>query len=378
MVIWALFAGLTAVAVLFVLAPLARGRADAAPAAAGDVAVYRDQLAEIDRDLDAGLVGAEEAEAARAEIGRRLLRAARGDAAAAVSGSTRSRIVAVLAVVLVPAIAVGGYLRLGHPDLPDAPLTARLAEPKADSIDALIARVEAHLAQNPNDVRGWEVLGPVFMKQQRPDDAVRAWRKAIAIAGPSEKRATALGEALVAAGDGVIGDEARAAFRQALALAPQAVLPRMYLAAALLQDDKPAEAVAAWRDLVASATEADPWISVARQELARAEEAAAAAGAPVPPAATPTPSAPGPTADQIDAAAKMSAQDRSTMVADMVARLDERLKTSGGSIDDWERLVRSLTVLGRTDDARAAIERARSAFASDPAALARLDALARP
>jgi cytochrome c-type biogenesis protein CcmH len=377
--IWALFAGLTAVAVLFVLAPLARDRAGARASEAGDLSVYRDQLDEIDRDREAGLVAEPEAEAARAEISRRLLRAARRDeAAAGAAPNARARIVAGLALTLVPILSVGGYLAIGHPDLPDAPLAARLAAAPDDrSIEALVARVEAHLARNPDDARGWEVIAPVYLRLGRADDAARAWRAAIRIEGPDERREVGLGEALVAAADGTIGPEAQDAFRAALKVEPRSLLARMYLAAALGQDGKWPDAVAAWKAIVAAGTDADPWMGVAREELAKAE--AAAAGRPIPetpepPQAGATP--PGPTAAEMEAAGAMSSQDRSKMIAEMVARLDERLKTSGGTIQEWERLIRAYRVMGRGGEADAAIGRARTALAGDTAALARLDALA--
>ncbi len=384
MLIWALFAAMTAVAALIVLAALARrSPADAPSTDAGDVSVYRDQLAEIDRDLAAGLVAPSEAEAARAEIARRLIRAARTtDPSTEKRGTGRSRLVAALVVVLIPAVTVGTYLRLGHPDVPDAPLLARKAEPAGQSIDGLLAKVEAHLAEAPNDLRGWEVIVPVYMRMGRVEDAVQAIRQTIRIGGSTAKRQIALGEALVAAADGNIGEAARTAFEEALRIEPESVLPRMYLAAAMAQDGRLREAAGAWAAIVASGTEGDAWLPVARDELAKAE---AAAGLPpsAPAAPTAAPSAPaapkpapGPSKADMDAAAAMDPADRSAMISDMVARLDERLKTGGGSIEDWERLVKSLKVLGRLDDARAALTRARTALASDAAAAKRLDALA--
>lgn len=377
MLIWALFAGMTAVAALIVLAPLARRAKTSDGTPAGDVSVYKDQLDEIDRDLTNGLVASTEAEAARAEIARRLLRAARRAETDAVGApSHRARLVGILAIVLVPLLAVGTYLSLGHPDMPDAPLAGRAAQAAgSQSIEDIVARVEAHLAQSPDDARGWEVIAPVYMRLGRTDDAVGAVKNAIRIAGPTERRQINLGEALVAAGEGHIGDEARAAFAKALEIEPRSVLPRMYLAAALSQDGKLAEAAAAWGALVASASPSDEWLPVARAELAKAETAA---GLPpsAPPPAPETRSAPGPTSAEVEAAGQMSTADRGAMIAEMVGRLDARLKASGGTIDEWERLVRSQKIMGKVDDARASLERARAALASDPAALKRLDALA--
>ena len=143
-------AALAAAASLSVLIPLYRGRARQ-PAGAPALSIYRDQLGEVDRDLDRGLIGPGEAEAARTEIARRLLRtdeAARSETHAA---SERPRVLAVaVAVVAMPAIALGLYLVFGSPQLPDQPLAARLSAPTDEQdIGTLVAKVEAHLAAIP-------------------------------------------------------------------------------------------------------------------------------------------------------------------------------------------------------------------------------------
>ena len=388
MLIWALFAGMTVLALLFVLAPLVRrGAADAAPSeSAGEISVYRDQLAEIDRDLEAGLVGVAEADAARAEISRRILRAGRHAEAAKVA-SGGSRFVPILAAVLVPLVAVGLYARLGHPTMPDMPLEARKAAvPAGNSLEELVAKVEAHLAANPNDTRGWEVLAPTYMHLGRYDLAAAAWRNAIRSGGATDRRYNELGRTLVAAGDDRVTAEARAAFEKSLEVEPNGILPRFFLAVALAQDGKKAEAVAAWKDIVARGKGDEPWLVDAREELARAEADLAGKSyepppsAPAVPSAPPAPSAaapaPGPSAADVQAAAQMSPEERAKMIATMVDRLRDRLTTSGGSIDEWERLIRAEKMLGRTEETAEMLAKARAAFSGDAAALARLDALA--
>ena len=388
MLIWALFAGMTAIAVSIVLVPaLRRRRGEAASVEAGEVAVYRDQLAEIDRDVEAGLVGSVEADAARAEISRRILRAGRhADATRTASGG--SRLVPILAAVLVPLVAVGLYARLGHPTLPDMPLEARkTAPPAGNSLEELVAKVETHLAANPNDTRGWEVLAPTYMHLGRYDLAAAAWRNAIRTGGPTDRRYNELGRTLVAAGDDQVSPEARAAFEKSLEIEPNGILPRFFLAVALAQDGKKAEAVAAWKDIVARGKGDEPWLADAREELARAEADLAgkpfvpptpAPAAPSAPAAPPAPSAaaPGPSAADVEAAAQMSPEDRAKMIETMVGRLRDRLWTSGGPVDEWLRLIRFQTMIGQTDAAAQSLDKARAAYAGDPAALARLDALA--
>ncbi|MDK9697746.1 MAG: c-type cytochrome biogenesis protein CcmI [Siculibacillus sp.] len=385
MLIWALIAGMTAVAVSIVLVPALRRRPEASgPAEAGEMSVYRDQLAELDRDVDSGLVGAAEAEAARTEISRRLLRAGRRGPATAADGG--SRFLPIAAALLLPVVAVGLYTRLGHPTMPDMPFAERkMAAPTAapgagQSIEDLVAKVVGHLAANPDDTKGWDLLAPTYMHLGRFELAAAAWRNAIRTGGPDERRLTELGRALTAAADDVVTPEAREAFTRAIEVAPSAVLPRFFLAAGLAQEGKKAEAVEAWRAIVAMAKGDEPWLPDAREELARAE--ADLTGKPyVPPVATPAsppsaaPAAPGPSAADVEAAALMSPEERAKMIATMVERLKDRLNGSGGTIDDWERLIRAEKLLGRLDDARATLDRARAALSGDAAALVRLDAL---
>ncbi len=376
MLIWTLFAGMTVVAAALVLTPLLRRGAASEPAvgAAGEISVYRDQLAEIDRDLEEGLVGPAEAEAARAEISRRILRAGRSAPRSAVSSARRPWIAALAAVALVPAVAVGTYLTLGHPNQPDRPLAGRKSA--VPSFEEMVAEVERRLAANPNDARGWEVIAPIYMRANRYEDAVNAWNRVIALAGPTPRRLDELGESLYGLADGTVTPEAEDAFRRSLALDPTGVLPRMYLAYGLSQKGRKTESAAAWRALVAGAKGDEAWLPTARAELAKvdpmAPEALTPAPAPTPPPAAATP---GPGAADVAAAAQMSPEDRAKMIEGMVGRLQERLAASGGSIGEWESLIRAQKVLGRRDDAKASLDRARAALAGDAAALARLDAL---
>lgn len=397
MTLWIILAVMTAAAALSVLVPMARAAGRAAQAEGNDVAVYRDQLAEIDRDVERGLIGAGEAEAARTEIARRLLKASRGAEAstAPALGRVRGRAATAIAVLVLPAVALLVYQRLGKPELPDQPLAARLAAaPERQSIDAMVARVEAHLAQKPEDGQGWDVLAPVYMSLERPADAAHAYQQAIRLLGSSPRREFALGQALTSAAGGLVTAEARAAFEKAAAGDPTQPGPRMYLAVALSQDGRHADAAAIWRKVVAEARGGEAWLDAARRELAAAERAAGPAAAqPTPSQAAPTPSAPrpgatvpaapagaagapGPSSDDMAAAATLAPEDRTKLIEGMVARLSERLRSSGGSVEEWSRLIRSLAVLGRTEDARGAARDAMRAFEASEADRARIGEVA--
>jgi cytochrome c-type biogenesis protein CcmH len=361
MALWFPLALMTAAAVFVVLWPL--GRARLAPASGGgDLAVYRDQMRELERDRSAGLIGRTEAEAARVEISRRLLAAADAQAQAqsASPAPWRRRFIAVAALVAMPLGAVALYLMLGFPGLPDQPLAARAVGPENRSIAALVAQVEDRLERNPQDGRGWEVLGPVYMRLGRFDDAVKARRNAVRLLGASAAREGDLGEALVAAANGVVTADAKAAFDRALALDAGDPRAKFFTGLAAQQDGKNAEAAAIWNDLLAHAPADAPWTNAVRQSLARLDNAKSGV--------------PGPSTADVAAAADMSPEARVQMVRGMVERLAERLARDGSDLDGWVRLVRAYLALGEDERARGAAADARRALAGDADKLRHLDA----
>ncbi len=362
MILWLVFVLMTAAAVLAVLLPLARR----APAGGGtDMAVYRDQLDEIARDRATGLIGEQEAEAARVEVSRRLIAAA--DAAEVEKNATagspmwRRRWTAIAGLVLVPVGAVALYLSLGSPQLPGEPLQARLRTLHSDrSIESLVAQVEQHLARNPKDARGYAVLAPVYMQLGRFQDAINARRKVIALSGETAERQADLGEALTAASNGVVTAEAKQTFERALALDAKNVKARFFEGMAAGQDGKTAKAAAIWGDMLKDAPPGAPWVPTVRQALAQIGVKTPAVAA-NPPAA----GAPGPSAADVAAAKGMSKEGRSAFIQSMVARLAARLKQDGSDVAGWLRLVRSYRVLGEEDKAQSAIADARKALAGD-------------
>ena len=373
MILWLGFALMTAAAIFAVLWPLAR-RHDAR--AGSEVEVYRDQLDEIARDRAAGLIGEAEAEAARVEVSRRLINAA--DAAefrhAVAIGSPlwRRRAAAVAGLVLLPAGAIALYLTLGSPQLPGEPLQARLRAIHNDrSIASLVAQVEQHLVQNPNDARGYAVLAPVYLQLGRFQEAVSARRKVLALGGETADRQADLGEALTAAANGIVTADAKGAFERAVALDAGEAKARFFLGVAAQQDGDRAKAAAIWQDMVKSAPADAPWVATVQRALAEIGVAPGAppAAAAVPPAA----GASGPSASDVAAASQMSEQDRNTMIRGMVARLADKLKENGNDIDGWQRLLRAYIVLNERDKAQAAAGDARRALSNDPDKLRQIE-----
>ncbi|MER9876554.1 c-type cytochrome biogenesis protein CcmI [Mesorhizobium sp. M0195] len=358
MLFWVIAAILTLGASLAVLLPLAGGSKNASAAGDHDLEVYRDQLAELDRDMARGLIQPMEAEEARAEIARRILRLSNAGQAGetATQPSRSTRLVATAAVLVVPLLSWGLYGQLGSPDLPSQPLSERLAKNPADSsVDELIARAEAHLAANPSDGRGWDVLAPVYLRRQRYADAVTAYRNAIRLDGDSAARQAGLGEAIANAAGGIVSAEAQAAFEAALKLDPANPKAAFYLAMGMAQEGRIAEATAAWQKMLAALPQGSPWRGAVEQALAESAARSVASGAP----------AKGPSAEDIDAASSMSPQDRQAMISTMVASLDEKLRQNPRDEEGWMQLVRSYVVLGKTDQARDALNRGIAVFGAD-------------
>jgi cytochrome c-type biogenesis protein CcmH len=332
-----------------------------------EVSVYRDQLQEVDRDLERGVIAPAEAEAARTEIARRLIRADADGRGAPALGAAQAprRASALAAVVVMPVLAVGLYVALGSPDMPDAPLAARLSAP-ADEQDmaVLLARVEQHLAGNPDDLRGWQVVAPVYLRLGQLDAAVVAFGNIARLAGSNVETEGDLGETIVRANGGQVTGDAQAAFARALADDPKDIRARFYMALADSQAGRRVEAAAALGAILDEAPPGATWADGIRQVLAELD-------APAPEAR------PGPSAEDVAAAEGMSAGDRSTMIEGMVSQLAERLQAEPNDAEGWARLVRSYMVLGRQDEARAALEDARSALSGATDKLALVESEAR-
>jgi len=356
MTLWFVFALMTAAAIFAVLLPL--GLRGSKPSQGEETSVYKDQLAEIDRDLAAGLIVASEAEAARTEIGRRLLAAADPAANAPLQpNQTLRRVAAVVGLIGLPAVALLLYLPLGSPRMPDFPLAERSRAPDAQPLDGLVAQVEQHLEKNPTDGRGWSVLAPVLLRIGRYDDAVRAFRNSLTYNGESADRHADLGEALAAAANGVVTAEAKAEFERALALKADEVKASYFLGLAAEQDGRKTDAARIWHAMLDKAAPDAPWRPLVQAALLRV-------GSPAAPALS----------DQTVAAAKdMKAEDRDAMIRSMVERLATRLKQNGDDVEGWLRLVRAYLVMGDRDKAMSALADARQAVANDAERLRQLN-----
>jgi len=355
--IWLVFAVLTGLSLLAVLLPLARAGAPA-EAAETDRAFYREQLAEIAREREEGRLAPEDAEIARTEAARRLLRASENQGTVPKS-TRRARLAAALGtLILAPALAIPLYLFVGADVLPDMPLARRkaVAPPQAD-LAAAVAKVEEHLAEHPDDGRGWEVLAPVYMRAGRYEEGAQALSEALRLLGPTPARYAALGEARVFAAEGEVTPAAQREFEAALKLDPADLVSRYYLGLAAAQEGDEDKAREIWAKLLAEAPANAPYRALVQGQIGKLRGAAPAGSAAKAVAAAPPP-------------------DQQAMIAAMVERLAARLAQNGDDVEGWLKLLRAYSVMAEKDKALTALADARNALRDKPTELARVEALA--
>lgn len=367
MIVWAASGLLVAGALGLILWPLLRSPRTAAALGSHDLEVYRDQLAELERDLDRGLIDADEAGAARAEIQRRVL--STGDAAerTAPPPAGRRRITAAALAILVPAAAGTIYFDHGAPKLPGQPFAEqqerRALTDQARQRDsaARIAELERRLENSPDDLAGWIEVARLYRGVERFADAARAFGRARELAGDIPIILSAYGEALTFAADGAVTPEAAEIFNQVLEAQPNDSRARYYLGLARSQIGDAQGALAFWLELEASAPSDAPWrAGLLGRMRALASESGIDLAALRKKKGLAAPMQPGPSREDMRAARDMSPKERDEMIRGMVARLAARLEDNPDDAEGWKQLGRSYQVLGERKKAAEAFARAES------------------
>lgn len=335
-----------------------------------DLTLYKEQMRELDADVARGAVDAEQAEYARAEIGRRILAAEDAMRSSKRETAWKGRGLTVALMLFVPVAAALLYGGFGTPGMEAQPLAARIEEERARQaaaqteqgleISRLVKQAEDQLALTPDDGRGWAVLAPMYLRLGRPSDARNAYERAINLLGETADRQSGLAQAHYMLANGSMSPAARAAVARALELDPTDSRARFFATLGFAQSGRMNDAVKGWRELAADAGAAPEWRAAAAEGLRQFDTAVAAA---------PSPDIAAPALDEetVREGQAMEAEDRQAMIASMVERLDAKLRENPDDIAGWQRLIRSYAVLGRIADADAAIVRATEAFAEDAA-----------
>ncbi len=341
MILFAALAGMALIVVLCILIPLLRPSAPPRPRAEHDVEIYRDQLAEVERDRARGLVTEGQLEASRTEIGRRLLAAdaARRETTERREAPHARAILAAVLAALLPLAAGGLYVWQGAPTGPEPEAAdARAPEHDAD-MTTLVERLVERMKERPDDARGWRLLGRSLASLERFSEAAGAYGRAVELLPADADLKSLQGEALAAANRGTVTPEAERLFAAALRIDPKEPRSRFYLGLAALQSGDRDGALARWRALEAASPEDADWLPMLRRRIASLAPESES----------------GPTREDIAAAREMLPEERARMIRGMVEGLAARLKDDPDDAEGWARLARSWRVLGEAEKEREAL-----------------------
>jgi len=377
LLVWISILLCTAVSVWYLARPLRLGPQSRTSASDADLDLFRTQILEIDEDLASGALTRDEADALRAEVGRRMLAISRSGAhenEASSGQPERGRKVAAIAITAVmPAMVLVLYLLQGSPHLPTKPYAVRGAE-RAAAAEQLeyaqaLERLETVMSERPDDPKGWQLLAQGYANFGRYDDAANAYRKAIGLGSPTADMLSGLGESLTLRNNGVVTSNARQAFAQALNVNPEHVRSRYYLALDKAFRGKPDDATRELEQILD-----DPNVDSTQAEIIKEVVARLRRGelniSQTEQADVPR----GPSAEDVAAAQTMDEDARQEMIEGMVTGLASRLEEDPSDADGWIMLVRSLRVLGREEAAAEALTKARDQFKDNPQVLSRFTA----
>ncbi len=337
MMVWLGIAGLSLVVIALILV---RGRIS--DAAADPIALYKKQLADLRQDAETGVLEPDAAEAARLEIERRILRVTAPNTGAVVG---ENKLIPLVLAGLVVGSAFAFYYAVGNPTLPAAPgrmITVKdtLVEEGGPSFGEAIAQIESHLATNPDDVKGWEVLAKSARAVADYSRAATAFGR-LADLSPEDTslRAQEL-EAFIAMGAGQVSPAAKLVLQKLLDKAPQHPAGHYYLGLARQQAGDDAGARAIWLALADRSAASAPWMPVLNQRLSELGV-----------------NPPKLSDEQVSAVAGMSPEEREAFVQSMIERLEERLESAPDDSEGWMMLARSKLATGSKEDAVEALRR---------------------
>jgi cytochrome c-type biogenesis protein CcmH len=347
--------------------------------------IYLDQLKEVERDRETGLIGSAEADLAKVEIERRLLSAARQVAPPSpVSPLWRNIALAATAGFVVLG-AVNLYAISGRPDLPAAiapiaiqkevvgagtlqlPVDLNSAPKGTGDVDGMIAKLAEKMEKNPSDAEGWRMLGWSYFNTQQYDQSAAAYARAVSLSPDNTDYISAYAEAIVQAAGGIVTPKAKELFNTVLRANAAEPRARFYSALALEQAGELAASLDIWIALLGDAPAAAGWVVDVRQHIedlgkkTDRDTAGILASAPLP---------------KPDTATTLSGADQQAAVDGMIAKLATKLDANPQDRDGWAMMIRSLKVKGDMTGAQAALAQAMVAFQHDPSTRAQIAGLA--
>ena len=373
-----------------------RGAVTAATRKDFDLTVYKDQLQEVDRDLERGLLSQDQAISARTEIERRMLGAMDetiatnpdigdkdiGDKKS--GGNNPSTVMLMFALlIIVPLGAFGIYLNFGQPSMPDQPLAARETQLKEITqgraqVAEMVAKLERQMIETPDDPNGWALLSRSYRAMGRFGDAVNALKRLVQLTNNDPEALIMLAEALVEMDEGSVSLKAVELLKSVQAADAADPRPYFYIGLERQQKGDFQGAVNEWAKLLNNSPSNAQWVPEMQKRISTLVSENGLEAPKIVLLAPVQESAPqqsnsqsnsqsdsqsnsmAPTQQQIQDAGQMNAGDQQAMIRSMVERLATRLNKNPDDLAGWKKLENAYRVLGETakaDEARAQIKR---------------------
>jgi cytochrome c-type biogenesis protein CcmH len=314
--------------------------------------VYRDQLAELTRDEQRGLLTSEQAKAAQIEIERRILALDEGKKFQPARPPSHHLTLAM--AVILPLAAFGLYLMLGSPHLPSQSAMDRLAEERART-SPKVQELEAKVEQSPSDAQSWIDLGRAYADVERTKDAKDSFAKAMALGRKEPDLLRQFAHAAILAEGGRVTTDAQSALQRALSADPGDPTSRFFLALAKAQNQDVEGALADWLTLERQLPPEAPLRQLLAENIDKAARQLGKDPAKLPGRTVGRAGgAVGPSAEDMAAAEQMTPEQRQAFIESMVERLAAKMKEEPENLEGWIRLANAYGVLGKRAESRAA------------------------
>ena len=339
--------------------------------ASKDLLIYKDQLVEVEKDLEKGVLSKSESDAARIEVSRRILLAdkrSKLEKQTVSISQNHNKLITFIILIFILAGSFSIYAFLGNPSLPDMPLQARLAEIKENRSQrisqeeaellvpdeiieapsdylALVSKLRIAMKERPNDIQGLRLLALHEFRLGKYRSARKAHLKIINVLGETAtaKDLIDFAEVMIVATNGYVSPEAEFILRRGLEMKPNDGRARYYSGLSMAQSGRPDVTLRLWENLLNEGPDDAPWIPLIKEQIV---DVARLVGVNLAQDQLPRP-----TSEQINSAETMSDVDRKEMIQGMVSSLSNRLANEGGTVNEWARLIRALGVLGETANA---------------------------
>ncbi|MCB4359875.1 c-type cytochrome biogenesis protein CcmI [Quatrionicoccus australiensis] len=217
---------------------------------ASNLAIFRDQLADLAAEHQAGALADADFAQAEREIQRRLLEEVPAGSGETSTSNAPSRKTAIALILLLPILALGAYGILGNPRALDPAQAVAQPQMTPEQINEMVSRLAARMQENPDDLKGWLMLARSYKTMGRYEEAGSAYGKAEKLVNEDPELLASYAETLAMAGGKGLKGKPRQLVERALKLDPKHAHSLFLAGAAAMEAGDNKQGVAYWEALL--------------------------------------------------------------------------------------------------------------------------------